>query len=1233
MDNKGKGGSRTERFFCTINGQAPASISSWSDTQIVATVPVTATTGPILVTANGINSNNTQPFTVPGPTNVAIAPRGGIGGAQVTINGQYFQANQRNSTVTFNGVVAPIVSWSDTQIVATVPSGATTGPLAVTVNGVSGQPPYPFEVPNPVVSSVSMSPVPSGGQFTINGSGFGPDTGYSSTGGIAGFIQLNGNNNSGIGIVSWSDTAIVAQAGPSGSGNLSVMIYGAVSNTVPFTIEGAPTVTSITPSTAQAGDTVTLTGTGFGPQQNNSTVTFYAGATGTVTSWSDTSIQVTVPSFAQTGYVTVGVDQVVGLGAKMVFTRTTKVTDSLGNQSSYKSLMFWGTWMALSSTGSGCSSCSIPGNVSNTFDLNTGLVTASTDELGHVTNYTYDANNNVASVAQPLDSNNTVTTSYTYNSFGEPLTVTDPLGNVTTNTYDANGNLLTVTSPAPASGVAASVTQFAYDTKGELTQITDPLNNVTKLAYNAVGLISTITDAQSNVTSYQYDQHGNRTQITDALNNQTNFTYDTGDRLTKITYPDNTTVSFAYDSRGRRTSVTDQNGKLTQYAYDDADRLISVTDAANNVTQYAYDTENNLLSITDAANHATSFTYDAFRRVTKTTFPSTLTETYLYDAAGNLTNKTDRNNHSILYVYDALNRLTHKGYPDSTGVDYVYDLAGKIKQVTDPTGTYGMAYDNMGRLIGTTTQYAFITGTPTFSNSYVYDAASNRISLTLPDASTDTYTYDTPNRLTKITDSLAGQFTFGYDGLSRRTSLGRPNSVATTYSYDSLSHLLNVLHKNGSTTLDGAVYTYDNAGNRASKVNQLNGITEQYVYDPLYQLTQATQGSTTTESYSYDGVGNRLSSLGVSSYSYNSSNELTSDSAASFTYDNNGNTLSKTDSTGTRNYTWDFENRLASVVLPGSGGNVTLKYDPFGRRIQKSFTQNSTTTTTNYVYDGANVIEELDGSGNKLGRYAQSVGVDAQLAETRSTTTSFYEQDGLGSITSLSSPTSTLSNTYTYDAFGNLIGSTGSTINPFQYTGRDFDSETGLRYYRARYYDPQIGRFISEDPVGFDGGINFYSYVANSPIGFMDQGGLAMTPAECKELLDSILKRVQKLELKLKKYDPVADGKGGHPYSAGGQLKYTKPGSHYDLILALQASLWFDIARYQRECTNSPKCPQRVFEIVGQKIPKPVIPTSPFWDWVQEQEWEWEYQWHQFTNPNNPPCWFWFNPRRPQPSW
>jgi RHS repeat-associated protein len=515
-----------------------------------------------------------------------------------------------------------------------------------------------------------------------------------------------------------------------------------------------------------------------------------------------------------------------------------------------------------------------------------------------------------------------------------------------------------------------------------------------------------------------------------------------------------------------------------------------VKDAANNITHYEYDTENNLLNVTDPAGHITSFAYDAFGRATQTTFPSTLTESYIYDAAGNLVSKTDRNNHSILYVYDALNRLTHMGYPDSTGVDYVYDLVGKIKQVTDPTGTYGRAYDNMDRFIGTTTQYTFLPG-HTYTNSYTYDAASNQTGFTAPDGSTNAYSYDTLNRMTGITDSGVGAFTFAYDALNRMTGLNRPNGVNTTFGYNSLSRLLNVLHKSGTTTLDGAGYTYDNAGNRASKTNYLNNITENYTYDALYQITQVTQGATTTETYTYEAVGNRLSSLGMSGYAYNSSNQLTSTPAAAFTYDANGNTLTKTDTNGVTSYSWDFMNRLTSVTLPGAGGTVTFKYDPFGRRIQKS----GPAGTTNYLYSRDNALADVDSSGAFIARYLQSGGVDEPLASVTATGTLFFETDGLNSVTSLSG-TGGLTNTYTYTTFG-ATTATGTNSNRFRYTGREWDQETGLYYYRARYYSPELGRFITEDPMGVGGQISPFAYTDNNPLRWTDPFGLIPRVPKC----------------------------------------------------------------------------------------------------------------------------------------
>ncbi len=666
------------------------------------------------------------------------------------------------------------------------------------------------------------------------------------------------------------------------------------------------------------------------------------------------------------------------------------------------------------------------------------------------------------------------------------MTATDPLGNTTTNTYDTNGNLLTTTTPSPDGTTVGSKTSFSYDTKGQLLTITDPLSHKITITYFSSGLIHKITHAESKVSKFTYDARGNRLTVKDGLNNTTSFAYDIMNRLTKITYPDDTTTQFAYDTRGRRISVTDANDKTTTYAYDDADRLTSVSDAATNTTQYAYDTESNLVSISDAMNRTTTFSYDFLSRLTKTLFPSNLFETYSYDNNGNLTSKTDRNGHTITYAYDQLNRLTQKFYPDSSSVAYAYDKDSRLTQAIDASGTYQFTYDGIGRLKQTSASYSFLTSRQ-FAASYSYDAASNRSAFTDPENGVTKYSYDTLNRLKTLSDFQNHAFDFSYDALSRRTQMKRANKVTTKYTYDSLSRLLSVIHQKGST-LDGTSYTVDAVGNRITRTDFPSNTTTDYGYDAIYELLIATQGSTTKESYSYDAVGNRLSVLGSSGWAYDSSNELTSQPNVTYSYDSNGNTILKTDSTGTTSYAWDFENRLTSVTLPGSNGTVTFKYDPFGRRIYKS----SSSGTSIFVYDGDNLIEETNASGVTVARYTQGLNIDEPLAELRSGTTSYYEADGLGSVTSMSNAAGALANTYAYDSFGNLTASTGTISNSFRYTARELDPETGLYYYRARYYDPAIGRFISEDPIRFKGsGTNFYGYAENNPTDFVDPTGYA----------------------------------------------------------------------------------------------------------------------------------------------
>jgi RHS repeat-associated protein len=340
-----------------------------------------------------------------------------------------------------------------------------------------------------------------------------------------------------------------------------------------------------------------------------------------------------------------------------------------------------------------------------------------------------------------------------------------------------------------------------------------------------------------------------------------------------------------------------------------------------------------------------------------------------------------------------------------------------------------------------------------------------------------------------IEDAQNNITTYVYDSHGNRTSVKDANNQATSYTYDNESHLLTALHQLSGSTIDGATYTLDNAGNRTAKTDKRTGVTTNYGYDPIYELKTAMQGTNTTESYTYDAVGNRLTDLGSPAWTYNTSNELNTRPNVTYTYDANGNTQTEVTSAGTTTLNWDFENRLTSVVLPGTGGTVSFKYDPFGHRIYKS----SSSGTSVYAYDGSRLVEETNATGTAVARYSQGLHIDEPLAMLRSGATSYYEADGLGSITSLSSTAGSLAQTYTFDSFGKQTASSGSLTNPFQYTARELDSETGLYFYRARYVDPNAGRFLSEDPVRFSAGVNFYAYVKNEPIDFVDPFGFKCT--------------------------------------------------------------------------------------------------------------------------------------------
>lgn len=738
-----------------------------------------------------------------------------------------------------------------------------------------------------------------------------------------------------------------------------------------------------------------------------------------------------------------------------------------------------------------------------------GEVLTATDAMGGVTTNTYDAAGNLLSVKDALNN----TTTFTYDARGELVTMTNALGKITTLTWDASGRL------AQVKDALNSTTTFAYDARARLTSATNALNFTTTYAYDAAGRINKITRPNNTFITYTYDLAGRRTKITDALNNSTTFAYDGAYRLTgqtdallksvsytydlmsnltaatdqlghttnidydefnrpiKTTYPPAVTggtrlqETVEYDAVGNVTKRTDTAGRVTTFAYDNANRLVTVTDPALQVTQYEYDTRSNVTAVVDALSQRYEFAYDSLSRVTSATRAGSMMS-FAYDADGNRIQRTDYNNMSTNYTYDELNRLTKITYPDQSLVSYSYDKMSQLTAATNSNGAVSFVYDNLGRATSTTDVWGQVI-------NYTYDANDRRTKMSFGATTKATYTYDVVNRLTKITDGSNLATSFAYDAASRLISRTLPNSVVTTYAYDGLDRLTRLKDAKNATVIADNNYSYNNAGQITQNVDQSG--THVYGYDALDRLTSATYTGTPAESYAYDSVGNRTSSQRSASYSYQPFNRMTATSTASYLYDNNGKMTSKNDPSGTTQFAWDFENRLTQVVTP-SAGSVTYKYDALGRRIQSA---PSTGASTNFTYDGDDVAQDKT-STNVITEYLNGPGIDNKIRQKSGNTLYYFAQDHLGSTTALTDSKGALTERETYDAYGNTVGSTKTR---YGFTGRERDGLTGLMYYRARFYDPQLGRFISEDPVGLEGGINAFAYVGNDPANTTDPLG------------------------------------------------------------------------------------------------------------------------------------------------
>jgi len=488
---------------------------------------------------------------------------------------------------------------------------------------------------------------------------------------------------------------------------------------------------------------------------------------------------------------------------------------------------------------------------------------------------------------------------------------------------------------------------------------------------------------------------------------------------------------------GRLISVADPLGNRTRYTYDALNRLTQLTDALSGLTQFGYDPNGNLLSVTDARGNQTSYTPDAMDRVQTRTDALLHPEGSTYDPNGNLQTFTDRKSQQRTLTYDALDRLTRVDYADSSFTTYTWDAGNRLTQLTDSlTGTITRTPDILDRL----TQEV----TPQGTVSWGYDNANRRTSMTVLGQTALSYTYDTADRLTTLTQGTAS-VTIGYDDANRRTSLTLPNTVQATYGYDTSNRLTSITFKKGATTLGTLTYTYDAAGRRTAL----------------------------TGTWARTGI-----PAAVASASYNANNQQTAWGGQTNTFDLNGNLTSD----GTNTYTWDARDRLASIA---GGTTASFTYDPTGRRASKTISG----TTTQFLYDGANPVQELSGAGAVLANLLTGLGIDEYFTRADGSGRRTLLADALGSTLALTDDAGAVQTSYTYEPFGNTTVSGQVNANSFQYTGRENDG-TGLYYYRARYYSPATHRFLGEDPIGVDGAdTNLYAYVSCSPLNSTDPDG------------------------------------------------------------------------------------------------------------------------------------------------